>query len=130
MSGEELSGASSNRIPPIQTENRVDPSQLRPGSGARMDPSKGAEFSSLLERLQRMRAEGKTPAPPGPEGSENSEATQSGQGETSPVERGSASGEDSLRELGNAMKEADRAHETAMDIKRRLEAAFRKATGQ
>ena len=82
----------------------IDPNQrIDPVSAPRPASPAGTDqrFAELLEALQRLRGSG---------------------------ERSGGEG-DAVRELDRQFGEADRLHETAMDLKRSLEEAYRRAIG-
>ena len=106
-----------------QVQDALREAQATPGHvgpGAKPKATGGVEFEHLLEKLQRLRVTGeKEPrGPGGPEGGAPDESKDCGE----------AKARDPVAQLSDAVKRADEAHETAMDIKRRLEEAFRRAT--
>ncbi|PIE22976.1 MAG: hypothetical protein CSA62_09575 [Planctomycetota bacterium] len=113
----------SEQLRNLLRETQAGPGQ--PGSASKLQPGSGAEFLNLLEKMQRLRITGEK------ENSSTGLSEDAVQGIPiqSRMNTGNAAGEmaDPLADLSDAVKRADEAHETAMDIKRRLEEAFRRA---
>ncbi len=87
---------------PLDRPGRIDPKTQTPN--AKTDAEKvGPKFDELLEAVRRMRIEGK-----------------------GAVE----SPEEAALGIDKEVSKADAAHKTAMDLKRQLEAAFKRAIGE